>query len=200
MKYILTTIAAITMMTTFVTIDAYATHPLPTYNPWNSDDNNQYIWYDIYSLNFVTMDGSEDSGDGWRLIGEVSRASVHYNSDLNILEREYVFGDNVFDATYYSSTGVYGATQAYDSGANLYKFIYMNTNNGVNYRNNATCIGTDAPNPQYISNHEFGHLAGLGHSSSIASDSHTAMKGGCNPGQASIKSADFNQINGFYDP
>ena len=55
------------------------------------------------------------------------------------------------------------------------------------------------PNPRYIIMHEFGHWAGLNHHSSWPfNDTHTAMKGGCNPGQYDLRTEDKNDINDYY--
>jgi hypothetical protein len=81
----------------------------------------------------------------------------------------------------------------------MYKIIYFNTNNGLNYWTAGTCTSPqNTPNISYIANHEMGHFAGLNHHAT-ASNTHTAMMGGCNPGQAQIRPSDFTDINNWYN-
>lgn len=185
-----------------MTVQAYAhssTSTIMTFTPFDPDDGNQKIWYDIYSLNYVTLDGSEDNGVGLRLIGEVARAELHYNTDFDVTETSnWTYGDSVFDASFLGNT-VYGTTAAWWSGTSMYKFIYLNINNNIDYRQTAGCTNTlDKPNPLYVSKHEFGHFAGLNHHPT-AGITHTAMMDDCNPGQAYLRTEDKNDINDWYD-
>lgn len=194
------TLVAITF-TLAMLVPAAQAHPIPTimnYGEFDADDGTQEIWYDIYSLDYVTLDNVENNGAAFRLIAEVARASLN-TSDMTVTETaNWSWGDSVYDAKYYSSSGVYGATATYGNGDDRYKFIYLNTNNSVNYSLNKGCYTANtSPNPAYISNHEFGHFAGLNHHS--GGSSHTAMHTGCHPNQYQIQSADFTDINNHYN-
>ena len=111
-----------------------------TNDPFNAVDVDQEIWYDIHSLNYVKLDGSENNGNGLRLIAEVARAELHYGSDFDVTETSnWSWGDSVFDASYLGY-GILGANAAWGIGENQYKFIYMNTANNVNYQQTADWI------------------------------------------------------------
>ena len=58
----------------------------------------------------------------------------------------------------------------------------------------------DLVHPTNIAIHEFGHYAGLSHHGWTWSNTHTAMKAGCNTGQADLRAEDINDINDHYDP
>jgi len=194
------TLVAITFTLAMIVPEAQA-HPNPTimnYGEFDADDGTQKIWYDIYSLNYVSLDNVESNGAAFRLIAEVARASLD-TSDMTVTETSnWQWGDSVYDAKYFSSTGIYGQTATYGNGDDRYKFIYLNTNNGVNYSLNKGCYtAATSPNPALISNHEFGHFAGLNHHS--GGSSHTAMHTGCHPNQYQIQSADFADINNHYN-
>lgn len=198
-----TSIALLTVALAFVIATPAYAHDsnsnIMTYDPFDASDGNQKIWYDIYSLNYVDLDGSDNNGAGLRLIAEVARADLHYNTDFDVTETSnWSYGDSVFDAAYLGN-GVWGATASWGSGTGQYKFIYLNTSNNVNYQQTAGCTNNlDKPNPLYVSNHEFGHFAGLDHHGTT-SNSHTAMMDDCNPGQASLKTEDKNDITDWYN-
>lgn len=137
-------------------------------------------------------------------MAEVSRAALD-STDMDVTEStSYVSGsDNRLDARQYSSTNIFGQTLPYGDtdGPDMYKVIWLNKNDDLNYLTSAGCNHWwDLVNPQYILNHEFGHLAGLSHHTWWPIDNtHTAMKSGCNPGQASLRAEDKNDINDWYD-
>ena len=114
----------------------------------------------------------------------------------------YSTGINRFDAAYIGDALTFGYAPHFDSGSDMYKVIYFNTNDDLDYDTSAGCTGwRDLVNPTNIAIHEFGHYAGLSHHYGWTwSNTHTAMKTGCNTGQADLRSEDINDINDHYDP
>lgn len=137
---------------------------------------------------------------GMRLINEVARQNVD-NTDMTITENtSYSSGINRVDAGYIGDALTFGYTATYGSGSSMYKVIYYNTNDDLDYDTSAGCTGWwDLVNPLNIANHEFGHFAGLSHHGWTWSSTHTAMKSGCNTGQADLRDEDINDINEWYD-
>lgn len=170
------------------------------FHPFDQDAS-ETIWYDMYSLNFVDLD-DQANAEGIRLIAEVSRQALD-NTDFDITEDStYSYNDNRFDATYMADARVYGLTVKYPTNSNpmTHKVIYLNTNNNVNYLTGTGCnIFTSDVSASYIINHEFGHFAGLGHHGWTWSSTDTAMKEGCNSGQAQLRVEDINDINDHYN-
>lgn len=134
-----------------------------TLNPFNADDGTQEIWYNMNSLALITLDGQSNAA-GMRLINEVARQNVD-NTDMTITENtSYSSGINRVDAGYIGDALTFGYTATYGSGSSMYKVIYYNTNDDLDYDTSAGCTGWwDLVNPLNIANHEFGHFAGLSH-------------------------------------
>ncbi len=76
------------------------------------------------------------------------------------------------------------------------KYIMFNNNSNANMINSGSCAWHQNDNIEYVSNHEFGHYAGMIHQS--GSTSHTMMHSACDVGYAVIRSGDITQINGWY--
>ena len=113
----------------------------------------------------------------------------------------YSAGDNILRSKLYPGTNYCGETNSYGSGVNMYKKIWLNNHDRLDYRTSNNCTHPwNQPNPQYVMNHEFGHFAGLSHHSFWPfGDTHTAMKTGCNLGQAPSSATDKININTWYD-
>ena len=169
-------------------------------DPFGRSDS-ETIWYDMNSLDDVSLDGEEDNSEGIKLTAEVPRHTID-TTDFDPTEttsNNWPTNSRV-DAKHMSNANTYGVTQTVESGNYFYKIIWLNTNNSLNYNSDGECnvfqgiIGLDN-----ILTYEFGHLAGLGHHSSWPfGNSHTAMKGGCNAGQLDLKHEDINDINDYY--
>ena len=161
------------------------------------------IWYNIDSLDHATLDSSKNNGGGFRLIAEVPRPAID-NTDFDLRETStYTWGTTSrVDAKHLGTTNVFGATETFEFTGYLYKVIWLNTNNNLNYDIGGGCNPSYGHvEPDYILTHEMGHLAGLGHHKWHWGDSstHTAMKTGCNSGQASLRSDDLSDINDYYN-
>jgi len=189
----------ITIAITTPTAEAHPSPTLMTLDPFDKSDGTQEIWYDMNSLAYVTLDG-QSNNVGLRLIGEVSRTALDI-TDMDVTETStYGSGDSRFDAAYIGDALTFGYTPNYGSGTSMYKVIYLNTNDNLDYDTSAGCTGWwDLVNPQNIANHEFGHYAGLSHHGWTWSSTHTAMEPGCNVGQSSLRADDKTDINNWYN-
>ena len=146
-KITLVALFAITFATTFTIAiaipeaDAHDSNSsILTLYLWNSNDGTRSIWYDLDSLALVTLDGQSNSV-GMRLTGEVGRQAVD-NTDMTIAEaNNYSTGINRFDAAYIGDALTFGYTPYFGSGSNMYKVIYFNTNDDLDYDTSAGCTG-----------------------------------------------------------
>ena len=198
-----TALLGITLTIVMMIPSAYATHPNPsimTYGPFDKTDSTQKIWYDTTSFNFVTVNGNENQGSTVEGYVDWARTQLDTNSDMTVTETStWQSGDSLSQASFNSSTNVFGWTTIIGDGTARYKIITFNTNDGVNYFTSGLCLTSeDTPNIGFIANHEMGHFAGLNHHPWVSSSTHTAMMTGCNPGQASIRTSDFTDINQWY--
>lgn len=192
-------VASLTIMVASMTMsNAYASHPLPTFYPFNSA--NKQVCYQISQLNAVKLNGQTNQGTALKNEIEISRQHIDSQTDINIaFDSVCNSGDNQVGATVYASY-VHAQTVVFNSNnpSTMYKIIYYNSSSSKNFSTTSTCGLFQDPNPTLVGNHEFGHFAGLNHAPSSDPTGHTMMKPDCSWDYASIKTADINQINGLY--
>ena len=172
-----------------------------TLYPFGVSDS-ETIWYDDDALDDVTYDGSEGNSVALRLIAEVPRNTVDQTDfDLTEVGSNNQGYNSRIDAQYYSSTNFMGQTLPYTGGGGLYKVIWLNTNDNLDYNPNIGCnLSNGEVNPDYILTHEMGHLAGLAHHSWHwgAWSGHTAMESGCHADFNQLQTEDIADINAYY--
>ena len=191
--------------TTPVTFGHDSNSNIMKFHPYGVNES-ETIWYDINSLNEATLD-NRANGAGFRLIAEVSR-NVIDNTDFDLVETSTNSWphNSRFDAMFLGNTNMLGLTETYKGtyGGNtyFYKVIWMNNNDNLDYTTTGKCSLSNLSSGKvpalYITNHEFGHLAGLKQHGFTWESDHTAMKPGCHAGMAQLRAEDINDINDYY--
>lgn len=200
-----TSISLLAIALTFVmATPAYAhdsNSSILTFYPFSAA-SSETIWYDDNALDNVTYNGSEDNSVALRLIAEVPRNTVD-QTDFDLTEvgtNNQAYNSRV-DAKYFTSTNDLGLTQAYSGAGGLYKVLWLNTNDNLNYKTSIGCnLSYGEVNPDYILTHEMGHVAGLAHHTWHwgAWGGHTAMEDGCHSDFSQLQTEDIADINGYY--
>ena len=156
--------------------------------------NNKTICIISSDLNSIKLDGSWNRGSTLATLVENGMDEVSDNTNMNISKITSLC-DNRDYGSWLASGYAAKTIDPFGSGANQYKNMKFSTNSAVNFVDYGTCRSHQGDNFEYVTNHEFGHFAGLDYDHNFPS-APTMNGASCTSSYATIKTNDINKING----
>lgn len=194
---ITTVITALTIMIGFTAIPNVSAHSEDNPQKWFAS-KTQSLCYADTGISYLKFDGSTPNTAAAKTQIRLGQSQMSDNTNMNLSETTSCTGYKNWVTSFYDSNTSLAAyaTALFTTSGTEYKLIYFNNNQYEYWVTNGNCSSTtlDLSN---ISNHEFGHFAGMMHQTD-GSTGHTMMRDPCTSDNSSIKSADISFVNPHY--